>query len=385
MATALLIDDNPSRRTTIRAILAAAGLSVAEAGPGGDILAAAREARPNLILLPLRAPGLDVPALCQALRVDLACTGIAIIALTDGRAGRDPGDGNPENEAEAERIAAALAGGADDILAADEVAAVAARRIDRLLRSHQLAAMAILNEQLAQIGRLVAGIVHEIRAPLTVIRGNAELMAIELGQDHPAGIWFRPILRNAQALQVRLEHLMAAVRTGPCDPRPQDVVPILREAINLFEKGTDACRGHVAIDLKLDPSAGPIPPVLVDAGRLIQVVLNLLANAHDAILAERPDGRIQIQVKPAPDAGEVQVDVHDDGPGVGPGFLDRIFEPFFTTKAGGTGYGLYLAAEILRDHGGRLAACNPDGGGACLSIHLPVAPPEPGRDAGSPQ
>ena len=371
MATALLIDENPSRRAIVRSLLLDAGLSVEEPATDceSDVLGQAHARRPNLIALPLNWPGVDLAALCRSLRADPACSGMAIVVLTDGRALADPPD-------ETCRIKAALAGGADEILTLDELRDVTINRIRRLILFHQLTAMTILNEQLAQVGRLVAGIIHEIRSPLTVIRGNAELMALELGPDHAAGIWFRPILRNAQTLQIRLEHLMAAVRTGPRDPRPLDVVPLLRESINLFEKGIDGCRGHVTIDLTLDPGAGPVPPVLVDAGRLIQVVLNLLANAHDAITAERPDGRIEIQVKPDPTAGEVQIDVQDNGPGVSPGFLDRIFEPFFTTKSGGTGYGLYLAAEILREHGGRLVACNPAIGGACFSIHLPIAPTE---------
>ena len=364
MATALLIDDNSDRRAMVRSLLLGAGLSVEESDQvcGSDVLGLAHALRPNLIALPLDWPGVDPPTLCRSLRDDLACSGMVIVVVTEDRV-----------VAEACPLKAVLAGGADEVLTLDEIPEVAINRIRRLVRFHQLTAMAILNEQLAQVGRLVAGIIHEIRAPLTVIRGNAELMALELGQDHAAGVWYRPILRNAQTLQVRLEHLMAAVRLGPCDPRPLDVVPLLRESINLFEKGTDQIRGRITIVLTVEPTGDLVPLVLVDPGRLIQVVLNLLANAHDAIIAERPVGRIELEVKPRPEEGEVRIDIQDDGPGVVAGFIDRIFEPFFTTKTGGTGYGLYLAAEILREHGGRLTACNPDSGGACFSIHLPIA------------
>ena len=372
MATVLLIDDNLTRRAVVRGTLVEAGLTVLGEGTGVDVLALAlaRQLRPNLVLVALRLAGADVPALCHDLRADLAGSGTSIVVVADGRAERDVAD-------EAARISAAMASGADDVLAADEVPSVASSRLRRLVHFHQLTATAILNEQLAQVGRLVAGIVHEIRAPLTVIRGNAELMMLELGADHAAGVWVRPILRNARTLQTRLEHLMAAVRTGPGAARSVDVVPLVEESISLFEKGIDTCRGHVVIDFQLDPPGSLIPLVVVDPGRLIQVVLNLLANAHDAILTERAGGRVEVRIKPKVAEGEVRIDVHDDGPGVGPGFLERIFEPFFTTKTGGTGYGLYLAAEILREHGGRLAACNHDRGGACFSIHLPIAPEEP--------
>ena len=372
MASALLIDDDLDRRVALRATLAGAGLTFEEA-IGDDALDRVRALRPHLVFVAMGIDRFDVAELCRSLRADLAGTSTAIIVVADGRVETDAC-------CQAERIEAALAAGADDYLSLDEIPSVAANRVRRLIHFHQLTAMAILNEQLAQVGRLVAGIVHEIRAPLTVIRGNAELMAMELGPDHAAGIWVRPILRNARTLQTRLEHLMAAVRVGPCEPRSLDMVPLVGESISLFEKGVDTCRGHVAIDLVLDADAGSIPPVLVDPGRLIQVILNLLANAHDAILAERTDGRIEVRVQVKPDRNEVEIDVHDDGPGIGDGFLERIFEPFFTTKEGGTGYGLYLAAEILREHGGRLAVCNHDRGGACFTIHLPIAPVEEGTN-----
>ena len=368
MATALLIVDDLGQRAAGRAALLRADLAVVEEATGFDALARARELRPNLVLLALRLRGADVPGLCRSLRAEHPCTATAIVVLSSGRAEAS------DNEDEAARITEALASGAEDSLSVDEVPSVASSRIRRLLHFQQLAAMAILNEQLAQVGRLVAGIVHEIRAPLTVIRGNAELMALELGEDHAAKVWIEPILRNARTLQVRLGHLMAAVRVGPSDPQPLDVVPLVRESISLFEKGIDTRRDRIAVDFV--DATPPVPPplVLVDAGRLIQVVLNLLANAHDAILSDGPEGRIEARVESDPDGREVRVIIQDDGPGVGPGFIGRIFEPFFTTKPGGTGYGLYLAAEILREHGGRLTVRNPDGGGACFSIHLPAAP-----------
>ncbi len=367
MATALLIIDDPGQRAAVRATLLEAGLTAVEEATGEGVLTRTSEVRPNLVVLGLRLDGADVPALCRSLRGGLASAGTSIVVVSGGR-------GDPFPDDQAARIGEALGSGADDHLGVDEVSCVASSRIRRLLAFHQLAAMAILNEQLAQVGRLVAGIVHEIRAPLTVIRGNAELMALELGRDHPSEVWVRPILRNARTLQLRLEHLMAAVRVGPRDPQPVDVVPLLRESISLFEKGIDSRRGVVAVDFIDAKPSETIPLALVDSGRLIQVVLNLLANAHDAILTRRPDGRIEVRVEADPDAKEIQIEIQDDGPGVGPGFLDRIFEPFFTTKVGGTGFGLYLAAEILREHGGRLTVCNPDGGGACFSIHLPTAP-----------
>lgn len=378
MASALLIDDDPVRRSAVAALLADAGLAIAAPSspeaedqptdPAGALVALAIEHRPHLLALALDRAGAgpaEVVATFHRLRTGIPGDGMALLVIADSDAGAD-------------RVAAALAGGADEVLDPGDLPILAVGRVRRLVHFRQLAALAILNEQLAQVGRLVAGIVHEIRSPLTVIRGHAELMALELGPGHPAEARIEPILRNARTLQVRLDHLMAAVRISPRTAPILDVVPLVRESISLFEKGTDPSRGRVRIDLVVggpgdEAGAGSIPWVRVDPGRLIQVVLNLLSNAHEAIVAERDSGRVEVRIEPSRDPDEVRIEVHDDGPGINARFLDRVFEPFFTTKEGGTGYGLYLAAEILREQGGRLTACNPDSGGACFSIHLPVA------------
>jgi len=358
MSTVLLVDDSPTDRALFRTILGRAGFSVHELSRGLDAVARAREIRPHVVVLGVNLPDTDGHAVCRAIRADPFCAGLPVLMLTSRGHDAD--------------VVAGLEAGADDYLAKDEAGEIILARVRRLVQFRKLATISVLNEQLAQVGRLVAGIVHEIRAPLTVIRGNAELMALELTGDDPGAQWIEPILRSAKTLQVRLDHLMAAVRTGPSDPRPVDIVPLLREAVSLFLKGTDSRRGRVAVELV--PEAA-VPIVRADAGRMMQVVLNLLSNAHEAIQAERPEGRIVVRVGPAIDGGEarVRVDVQDDGPGIASGYLDRIFEPFFTTKDGGTGYGLYLASEILREHGGRLTAANLDGGGACLSLWLAQA------------
>ncbi|GAC1333626.1 MAG: hypothetical protein NVSMB14_00530 [Isosphaeraceae bacterium] len=165
---------------------------------------------------------------------------------------------------------------------------------------------------------------------------------------------------------------MAAVRGGPSARQWLEIVPLVREAADLFHKGTDPMRGRLTIVTDLDRE---LPPVLADAGRLIQVLINLLANAHDAVLSHRGEGRILLRAADATDdEGKwIVVEVIDDGPGIPEDILDRIFEPFFTTKEGGSGYGLYLAAEILKEHGGKLEARNSaETGGACFSIRLPL-------------
>ncbi|MBX6315115.1 MAG: response regulator [Isosphaeraceae bacterium] len=358
MSAVLIVDDSPMDRALFRTILNRAGYDVHEVSLGREVPSKVREFRPHVIILDVNLPDTDGHTVCRALRADPVCVGVPILMLTV----RD-------NESD---ILAGLEAGADDYVAKDAAAEIFLARVRRLVRYRQMATTSVLNEQLAQVGRLLTGIVHEIRGPLSVIRGNAELLRMALGEDHPSRQWTDPILRSCQLLQARLEHLMAAVRSGPPILQELEVPPLVREAADLFRKGIDLRAGNIKIDLDL---AEGLPPVRADAGRLMQVLLNLLSNAYEAILASRPEGRIVIRARRSQAEGReaVEVEVRDDGPGIPEVHLGRIFEPFFTTKEGGSGYGLYLASEILREHGGLLTACNDEQGGACFTIRLPLA------------
>ena len=215
----------------------------------------------------------------------------------------------------------------------------------------------MLNRQLVQVGRLLAGIIHEIRGPLSVIRGSAELLRLGRQPDDPDLPWVDSILRGTQVLQVRLDHLMATVRAGPPQLQALDLPPVIHEAVDLFVKGLPPQNRGVRIQVDCDRA---VPRVHADAGRLIQVLINLLTNAHQAITRDGKEGVIHLRAGTRRGSRELlgQDPRQDDGPGIPEIYLARIFEPFFTTKEGGSGYGLYLCSEILGEQGGRLTACN---------------------------
>lgn len=360
MSSVLIVDDSPSDRALFREILTRAGYTVVELAAGSDAVARARELRPHAIVLDVNLPDLDGRTVCRNLKADPEVAGLPVLMLTV----RD-------NDAD---VIAGLEAGADDYVAKDSAPEIFLARVRRLIQFRQLATVAVLNEHLVQIGRLLAGIVHEIRGPLSVIRGSAELVRIQLPPDDPRLLGIEPIIRNAQLLQVRLEHLMATVRSGP--PVIQDVqlASLVRESSELFVKGTDPLAHPVKVETEVGDD---LPRVRADSGRLILVLLSLLGNAQDAIAAAGKGGKIGLHVGRRPSDGSewLTVDVSDDGPGIPEAYLDRIFEPFFTTKEKGSGYGLYLAAETLREQGGRLTVCNRPEGGACFTIWLPIEPP----------
>ena len=358
MSAVLIVEDSRAERPLFRHILSQAGYQVYEVARGLEAPVKAREVRPHAIILDLNLPDTDGHSVCRAIRADPVIARIPVLMLTV----RD-------NDAD---ILAGLEAGADDYVTKDAPGEILLARIRRLIQYRQMATVAVLNEHLVQVGRLLAGIVHEIRGPLAVIRGSAELMRFHLGPDHPQLQWVDPILRNTLLLQVRLEHLMATVRGGPAVVETVDPAPVVREVADLFLKGTDPRGFRVAVEVHV---AAGLPPARTDPGRLIQVLFNLLGNAHEAIVASHTQGRIVVNLDKAHDQGRAwtRIDVVDDGPGIPEAILDRIFEPFFTTKDGGSGFGLYHSREILKEQDSRLTVCNRSGGGACFTIWLPTA------------
>jgi CheY-like chemotaxis protein len=123
--------------------------------------------------------------------------------------------------------------------------------------------------------------------------------------------------------------------------------------------------------------------IVGDANQLIQIFLNLISNAEQAIREARPSGRIQIRLGRS--GNRVTATVQDDGVGIPPEVLPKLFDPFFTTKrpGGGTGLGLSICMSIVREHGGNIEASSLPAGGAAFTVTLPVAETEAGRQAPS--
>ncbi len=358
MGAVLIVDDSSADRALFRTILTRAGYTVHEASRGKETVARVKELRPHAIVLDVNLPDTDGHAVCRALKADVETAGVPVLMLTV----RD-------NDAD---VLAGLEAGADDYVAKDSAPEIVLARVRRLIQFRRLAMVAVLNEQLVQVGRLLAGIVHEIRGPLAVIRGSAELMRLQIPANDPSLQWVEPILRSAKLLQVRLEHLMATVRSGASILECVEPGPIVNEATELFTRGTDPRGTKVAVDCDCEDH---LPPVKIDGGRLIQVLLSLLGNAHEAIVQSGRGSRVKVETRVLYEDGNawVTISVSDNGPGIPETYLERIFEPFFTTKDSGTGYGLYLASEILKEMKGRLTVSNNSAGGACFTIWLPAA------------
>jgi signal transduction histidine kinase len=353
----LIVDDSAADRALLRTILGRAGFAVREVARGQDVIRQARQIRPHVIILDVNLPDMSGLEVCRAIRSEREIATVPVLMLTVRHDDTD--------------IVAGLEAGADDYVVKDAAGEIIVGRVRRLIEFRQMAGLATLNEQLTQVGRLLTGIVHEIRGPLSVIRGNAELLRLEVSGEEPAQ-WIDSILRSTRILQVRLDHLMAAVRETSSEIQLIDPSAVVLEAVELFAKGLPPTDRSVRVDAEC---AAAVPLIHADPGRLLQVLLNLLSNAREAIARTDGEGRILVRTgtRREEDRSWVTIEVIDDGPGIPDSFLDRIFEPFFTTRDDGTGYGLYLAAQILKEHAGRITVGNNPDRGATFTLWLPQA------------
>jgi two-component system sensor kinase FixL len=220
-------------------------------------------------------------------------------------------------------------------------------------------------ERLADVGKAVTHVVHEIRNPLMLIGGFARQLERCEGIEKDAG--------NRQKLKIivdevrRMEELLQGIlllRRPASGSRKRlvDINELLRETSRLVEPRLAGRE----VNLRLHLVEGSLP-VQADPDQIKQVLLNLLQNALESI-----EGRGEIAVKSRVDSGTVEIIIQDSGPGIPEDLRDRIFEPFFTTKSQGTGLGLAITRNIVQDHGGSIRFECPPRHGTAFIIELPL-------------
>jgi len=223
-------------------------------------------------------------------------------------------------------------------------------------------------EKLAAMGQMLAGVAHELNNPLTAILGASELLRDRAGVDDNTKRQLEMTHRQARRAARIVQNLLEFSRPAAPQKKTLDLNAIVDRTLQLHEHSLK--RNAVSVDFRQFPG---LPPIIGDANQLIQVFLNLVSNAEQAIREVRPSGRIQIRVGQF--SHRVFATVQDDGIGIKPEVLAKIFDPFFTTKrpGGGTGLGLSICMSIIREHGGDIEAESLPAGGAAFTVYLPVA------------
>jgi signal transduction histidine kinase len=299
--------------------------------------------------------------LAAAERLDQGAAGLPAL----GPQGEAAGPGLTRAALAFERTAAALS----------EERARLAQKVSELERTNRELAQAreelFRTERLAAVGRLAAGIAHEVGNPLGAVQGYAELARGKLadGTADEAAVqdYLARIAAEARRIDAIVRDLLDFARPAALELRPVAVAAALDGAARLAR--VQGRFRDVTLSAELP---GDLPPVRADERRLAQVFLNLLLNAADAM-----GGQGRIAVRGRVEAGEVRVEVEDTGPGIPASLLPRVFDPFFTTKEPGEGTGLGLAVchGLLASMDGRIEATSPAGSGARLTLWLRAAEP----------
>ena len=219
-------------------------------------------------------------------------------------------------------------------------------------------------ERLAAIGKLAAGVAHEINNPLTGVLTNASLMLADLPPEDPRRADLQSIVDETLRCRTIVKGLLDFARQTRPQKQLVEIGEIVEDVLGLVRNQASFQNIVVTTDL-----ASGVPSVMADRDQLRQVVLNAVLNAAEAM---PHGGSLRLTTRSVDDGSVVVVEIADNGPGIPPAIRDRIFEPFFTTKKTGTGLGLSIAYGILEEHGGTLQVQSPPGGGTTIVITLPV-------------
>jgi PAS domain S-box-containing protein len=231
-------------------------------------------------------------------------------------------------------------------------------------------------EKLAAMGQMLAGVAHELNNPLTAILGVTELLRDGQGLEESTKRQLELTHRQARRAARIVQNLLEFSRPASPQKRPLDLNSIIERTLQLHEHSLR--RNNVEVDFRPQPD---FPGAIADANQLIQVFLNLVTNAEQAIREVRESGRIQIRL--ARVGARISVTFQDDGVGIRPESVARLFDPFYTTKrpGGGTGLGLSICLSIVREHGGTIEAEALPAGGSAFTVYLPAAVDQTSADS----
>lgn len=223
--------------------------------------------------------------------------------------------------------------------------------------------------RLSTVGKLAAGLVHEINNPLSVILAQAQLLMTKAQLASADQARLRVIIQETARAARLLQNLLQLSRRGEPQRQPCSLAEQVRWVLELNRPHLERDEVRVVTELS------PVADVWADENQIRQVLLNLVQNADQA-MAGRPGERV-LTVRLFEMGSRARLEICDTGPGIPAQALPRLFEAFFTTKPAGegTGLGLWVCDSIVEQHGGRLWADNRPQGGAAFVVELPYGPP----------
>lgn len=215
--------------------------------------------------------------------------------------------------------------------------------------------------KLAAIGSLAAGVAHEIRNPLSSIKGGATYLKSQFKQGSAGEKTAAIVIDEVERLNRVITDLIGLSRPSDLSMKSVFVADVIEHCTRLITQEAELRDVYLAVDIAED-----VPQVMLDTDRFSQVILNLCLNSLDAM---EEGGKLTVTV--VPDAQSISIIVEDDGEGMDNDTKERIFEPYFTTKSHGTGLGLSVVHKIIEAHNGIIRVFSQKGQGTRFVIQLP--------------
>jgi two-component system sensor histidine kinase HydH len=221
------------------------------------------------------------------------------------------------------------------------------------------------SERLASLGRLAAGVAHEIRNPLSSIRGFAQYFMRRLkGQEEEQG-YASIMVKEVDRLNRVISELLDFARPKEPHREPQALEEIIDYSLKLLQ--SEFSQLKIKVEKSFEPD---LPKVEVDRDQISQALLNLFLNSLESI---EGGGKIEISLKKLSQPPVLEVAIMDTGRGIAREDLGKVFEPFFSTKRKGSGLGLAIVHQIVEGHGGDIAVDSREGMGTTFRITLPMS------------
>lgn len=218
-------------------------------------------------------------------------------------------------------------------------------------------------KSLEALAAMSAGMAHEIRNPLTSVKGYAQYIQLELDKDNKLQEDISIIIDEVDRLNRIVDRFLSFARPKQVDLKPENINEIVRDLTKVTNK--EIYKNNINLSVKL----GKIPPILMDYDQIKQVVLNIIINSIQAM----PNGGIlSISTGIVKDLKMIYLEISDNGIGIRPQDYDKIFEPFFTTKDKGAGLGLAICSRIIQNHNGFIEVVSNLNEGTRFIIKLPM-------------
>lgn len=229
------------------------------------------------------------------------------------------------------------------------------KRLEAQVRRH---------DRFVALGKMAAGVAHEVRNPLSSIKGFATLLGSRFPAKSEEGEAAGLLINEVERLNRSITELLTYARPLPLAIAEVAIEPFIEASLKLIQ--SDARELGVAVHQEISLSRRQ---VRLDKDRLNQVLLNLYLNSLQAM---EHGGELKVSVRDGRQAGTVEISVRDTGCGIAADILERVMDPYFTTKPEGTGLGLAMVYKIIDEHGGTIRIASKEGEGTTVSIVLPA-------------